>query len=157
MSTGINFNSAFHRNCGDVSHRYGLLVDFDLYLFSNSKKNNINRIKAGTEMACNAIETGKNMTGYRCRDDRNIPHPYQTERIPRHTPYTELGTHPVFDEKNVWFYDTFDNRKASKYFDLVYQSNEILDLIESRLESFRKSFPPFQKQRTDTPLQYGTL
>ena len=40
---------------------YGLLVDFDLYLLSKSKKNNINRIKAGTEMGCTLyIETGKN-------------------------------------------------------------------------------------------------
>ena len=43
---------------------YGLLVDFDLYLLSNSKKNNINRIKAGTEMGCTLyIETGKNDPG----------------------------------------------------------------------------------------------
>mgnify|MGYP000106851576 CR=1 FL=1 len=43
---------------------YGLLVDFDLYLFSKSKKNNINRIKAGTEMGCTLyIETGKNDPG----------------------------------------------------------------------------------------------
>ncbi len=47
--------------------------------------------------------------------------------------------------------------KASKYFDLVYQSNEILDLIEKPFRVVSKSFPPFQKQRTDTPLQYGTL
>ena len=46
--------------------------------------------------------------------------------------------------ENVWFYDTFDNRKASKYFDLVYQSNEILDLVESRSESFRKVFRRFK-------------
>ena len=40
---------------------YGLLVDFDLYLLSNSKKNSINRIKTGTEMGCTLyIETGKN-------------------------------------------------------------------------------------------------
>ena len=43
---------------------YGLLVDFDLYLLSKSKKNSINRIKTGTEMGCTLyIETGKNDPG----------------------------------------------------------------------------------------------
>ena len=123
---------------------YGLLVDFDLYLFSNSKKNNINRIKAGTEMGCTLyIETGKNDPGIVTEMTGISPTRIKRKGYPD-IPYTEPGTHPVFDEKNVWFYDTFDNRKASKYFDLVYQSNEILDLVESRLESFRKVFRRFK-------------
>ena len=74
---------------------------------------------------------------------------------PRHTLHRARHS-PVFDEKNVWFYVTFDNRKASNYFDLVYQSNEILDLVKP-FRIVPKSFPAVLKQRTDTPLQYGTL
>lgn len=143
MSTGINFNSAFHRNCGDVSLRTDCWST-STCTCSVTAKNNINRIKAGTEMGCTLyIETGKNDPGIVTEMTGISPTRIKRKGYPD-IPYTELGTHPVFDEKNVWFYDTFDNRKASKYFDLVYQSNEILDLVESRLESFRKVFRRFK-------------
>ncbi len=73
------------------------------------------------------IETGKNdpgivteMTGIsptRIKNGKDTP-----------TYPTRAGTHPVFDEKKIWFYDTFDNRKAFKYFDLVYQSKRNIGL-----------------------------
>ena len=121
---------------------YGLLVDFDLYLLSKSKKNNINRIKAGTEMGCTLyIETGKNDPGI-VTEMTGISHRIKRKGYPdMPLPSSALTRSSM---RKTSGFTTFDNRKASKYFDLVYQSNEILDLIESRSESFRKVFRRFK-------------
>ncbi len=51
----VNFNSGFPPELWRRIAPYGLLVNFDLYLLSKSKKNNINRIKTGTENGLYAL------------------------------------------------------------------------------------------------------